>query len=58
MIIKHNISLINVKKLKTGTFSYGWPLVSEVPVNQKQCAFWLQIEIVISQCEQKIIKNY
>lgn len=57
MIIKH-ILLINAKKLKTGTFSCGWPLASEVPVKQKQCAFWLQTEIAILQCEQKIIKNY
>lgn len=57
MIIKH-ISLINAKKLKTGTFSCGWPLASEVPVKQKQCAFWLQIEIAILQCEQKITENY
>lgn len=61
MIIKHNISLINAKKLKIGTFSYGWPLMSEVLVNQKQCAFWLQIEIVILQCRKKlskIIRNF
>lgn len=58
MIIKHNVSLINAKKLTTGTFSDGWQLASEVPVDQKQSAFWFQIEIVILQYEQKIIKNY
>lgn len=57
MIIKH-ISLINAKKLKTGTFSCDWPLASEVLVKQKQCAFWLHTEIVILQREQKIIRNF